>query len=619
MPQFMRWSVVIDADLSKLSHIRQQFIHKAYTDFGCHATWRKDRNSAENGLRMKIPYRLSVRGPHAQACMQWMIEELVSEHADAVDLEDIWSTPVPEQDQRIVVQQVLEQTIIKSYPSDPLPIGHVGAELVLRPAPDVQPGLVRRLLKARRQKAGLTANDDQTTADQGGRLDRPAGESSSSTSSSDIDCKREGEEKDAPQEHPQPKKADAEVVQGFERALNLAAIAIHDELHWEYQELLKDHRGVTLREVLEKGEDVPDEIKSSDVHQMIDDCHVCLCVTTFKRDFQLREVLALNVAQTWPWRRRVTWCIFDPNSETGLLEWVGEHFRVALQTGHIIWLRAETPWETFHCSVAKNTAHMQGVLTNVTDRLMTITEAGLTATVADLDAKTFVMNWDNDNVLSLRWLYECLRAANHIISTTNLIGYQWQNTNIGTCGRIGTSYEIFKKMGGYDESMLAMGVQDVDLVRRMALIGSMEWRSGSTSFTVSNRPEEAKRLLSASSAKQKRAEKGKENDEKLKWLPEYEKSLGSFAKICDHNGRIMKLRAQNKIWTVNEGKSIGVSVLRMTISPRLTLDGYEVRWPAVEILNPDPDPQAGFDRHGSSSSAPQPAPASEHTIWLGTK
>ena len=165
---------------------------------------------------------------------------------------------------------------------------------------------------------------------------------------------------------------------------------------------------------------MPDDLKSSDVHQMIEDCHVCLCVSTFKRNFQLKEALALNMAQTWAWRRRATWCIFDANSDTELMEWTGEYFRVALQTGHIIWLRAVTPWETFHCSVAKNTAHMSGFLSNVTDRIMTVAEAGLTATEADLTARTFVMNWDNDNVLSLRWLYDCLRAANHMISTTNL-------------------------------------------------------------------------------------------------------------------------------------------------------------------------------------------------------
>ena len=62
--------------------------------------------------------------------------------------------------------------------------------------------------------------------------------------------------------------------------------------------------------------------------------------------------------------------------------------------------------------------------------------------------------------------------------------------------------------------MLAMGCQDVDLVKRMWLIGGMEHRSGNHSFTVSNRPEESKRFLCNSGAKQKRKEKGQENDEK---------------------------------------------------------------------------------------------------------
>ena len=76
--------------------------------------------------------------------------------------------------------------------------------------------------------------------------------------------------------------------------------------------------------------------------------------------------------------------------------------------------------------------------------------------------------------------------------------------------------------------MIAMGCQDADLVKRMWLIGSLELRSDSNSFTVSNRPDEAKRFLCDKSAKQKRAEKSKENAEKLKWLPAYEKSLGKF-------------------------------------------------------------------------------------------
>jgi len=173
-----------------------------------------------------------------------------------------------------------------------------------------------------------------------------------------------------------------------------------------------------------------------------------------------------------------------------------------------------------------------------------------------------------------------------MISTQNLaldkplVGVQWQNVHIGTCGRIGTTFEIFKKMGGYDESMLAMGCQDVDLVKRMWLIGSLELRTSENAFTVSNRPEEVDRFLNRKGAQQKRKEKSKENAEKLKWLPEYEKNLGCFWKICDHNGKIMKKRAKKKIWTVNDGQRIGVDVVRMIIKPRVTLANVGVPWPA---------------------------------------
>ena len=94
----------------------------------------------------------------------------------------------------------------------------------------------------------------------------------------------------------------------------------------------------------------------------------------------------------------------------------------------------------------------------------------MVATEEDLAAKTFVMNWDNDNVLCLKWLHEALRFSEKAIEkvkTVNpIVGIQWKNKHMGTCGRIGMPWNMFKKVGGYDESMLAIGCQDVCLVRR---------------------------------------------------------------------------------------------------------------------------------------------------------
>ena len=68
------------------------------------------------------------------------------------------------------------------------------------------------------------------------------------------------------------------------------------------------------------------------------------------------------------------------------------------------------------------------------------------------------------------------------------------------------------------------------------------------------------------SAKAKRKDAWEENAEKLKWLPEYEKSLGSYAAICKHNAKIMKDRLAQKIWVVSSGKQTGVDTFRILIS-----------------------------------------------------
>ena len=126
-----------------------------------------------------------------------------------------------------------------------------------------------------------------------------------------------------------------------------------------------------------------------------------------------------------------------------------------------------------------------------------------------------------------------------------VVGIQWHNKHQGTCGRIGALWKMWHKLGGYDESMLAMGRQDVCLARCTGLIGPLDKRTGDHGFTVSNRPDQFKKFL-GDSVNAKRKANWKGNTEKLKWLPDYEKSLGSFAAICKHSGKIMKARLQKQ-------------------------------------------------------------------------
>ena len=138
MPAWMRWSVLIDADLSKLGgEVRLKLFAEAKRNFDCIVSWRKDRHS-ENGLA--IPYRMSVRGVEAQCCMEWLLESLCSDYGDVMDTTDIWSTPSPEENQQTKVQLGLEGVIVRVFPES---VRHRSQEsqgaAILRPAPQVYP------------------------------------------------------------------------------------------------------------------------------------------------------------------------------------------------------------------------------------------------------------------------------------------------------------------------------------------------------------------------------------------------------------------------------------------------------------------------------------------------
>ena len=201
---------------------------------------------------------------------------------------------------------------------------------------------------------------------------------------------------------------------------------------------------------------------------MAGEAHVLLCTSTFKRDWQLKESLTLNLPQTMAWHLRVTWCVFDANPTEELWDWARHEFAPLIQGGHLIWLRcAEVPgWETFHMSVAKTTAHCAGMDASLADRCQALVEAGLTADDPEkLADNTFLVNWDNDGIMCVKWLHEVMRKSSMIIKGIDkvhpLVGVQWLNSHLGTCGKIGVPWRIFEKVGGYDESMLAMSCQDV--------------------------------------------------------------------------------------------------------------------------------------------------------------
>ena len=88
----MRWTFLTDADLE--AHGKRwwrRLVKESAENYQCTTSWHKDKHSERN---MIIPYRVSVRGEQAPACAQWLVEEMV---VAGLDMEDIWSLPVPEQ------------------------------------------------------------------------------------------------------------------------------------------------------------------------------------------------------------------------------------------------------------------------------------------------------------------------------------------------------------------------------------------------------------------------------------------------------------------------------------------------------------------------------------------
>ena len=79
---------------------RRRLVKESAENYQCSISWHKDKHSERNKI---IPYRVSVRGEQAPACAQWLVEEMLMA---GLDMEDIWSLPVPEQKQQEEVPEV---------------------------------------------------------------------------------------------------------------------------------------------------------------------------------------------------------------------------------------------------------------------------------------------------------------------------------------------------------------------------------------------------------------------------------------------------------------------------------------------------------------------------------
>jgi hypothetical protein len=125
----------------------------------------------------------------------------------------------------------------------------------------------------------------------------------------------------------------------------------------------------------------------------------------------------------------------------------------------------------------------------------------------------YVVNVDNDNLLTDKWLEDAHGAAQDQLAHMRIrrlasrdglarmrklpLFSQWSSKNCGVTGRMGLPFKLFEELGGYDLKFLAMGFQDIDLKNRAAILGAVDLKRGPwCGFSLPNDREAAEDMMS---------------------------------------------------------------------------------------------------------------------------
>jgi glycosyltransferase involved in cell wall biosynthesis len=164
---------------------------------------------------------------------------------------------------------------------------------------------------------------------------------------------------------------------------------------------------------------------------------ISFCSTCRNRLWQLKDTLPHNLDSISDEHDIV---LVDYGSTDGLSDWIWNNFSEFIENKRLVFfeVKNEVIWNV---SRAKNLAHR-------------------------LASGDYLFNLDADNFLTpsdIKIINECRMQS---LNT-------WQFSGIfpdGSYGRIGVPKKIFDEVGGYDETLLPMGSQDFDLLRRIESI-----------------------------------------------------------------------------------------------------------------------------------------------------
>tara|TARA_A100001037_G_scaffold244817_1_gene225811 strand:+ start:3792 stop:5453 length:1662 start_codon:yes stop_codon:yes gene_type:complete len=163
------------------------------------------------------------------------------------------------------------------------------------------------------------------------------------------------------------------------------------------------------------------------------------------RKHQIEQTLIKNLEDNWEDRDDVEFVLMDVNSKDGFREWIREQdLEKYTKCGYLRYFETDT-LDQWHASIGKNTATHQA-----TGRI-----------VVTLDCDNFT------GYRGGRFVITQFEQADY-----NCVVHQFDwNPQNGNFGRIALTKEKFNEIGGYDQSLLPMGYQDWDIIKRAEATG----------------------------------------------------------------------------------------------------------------------------------------------------
>lgn len=165
---------------------------------------------------------------------------------------------------------------------------------------------------------------------------------------------------------------------------------------------------------------------------------ISFCTTCMNRLWQFKKTIFSNLELIK--KSNCELCLVNYNSTDGLHEFIKNNFQKELQKGIIKYIHTKKP-RYYHSSHAKNIAHKMAT-------------------------SDIVFNLDCDNFItkeSIDFILANLKSG--------VVIHEFTGWNDGTCGRICMTREDFLNLRGYNEELLLVSYQDIDLLERAKVFG----------------------------------------------------------------------------------------------------------------------------------------------------